>query len=111
MFRLGLDSVQIHAPRSVRTVFRSLPLHFREISMLERLAHLVVRRRRATLALFVLGLVVAGALGSGGFSRLQAARYTAPGSDSTRAAEQLRQEFGAADPVAAIAVVTRHGPA
>ena len=76
--------------------------------MFERLARLVVRRRRTTLALFVLGLVVAAVAGSGVFSRLQAAGFDDPGSDSARAAQQLRDDFGVADPVAAIAVVTPH---
>src|SRR3954453_2995935 len=77
--------------------------------MFERLAQFIVRRRRATLALFVLGLVVAAVLGSGVFSRLQAAGFDDPGSDSAKAAQQLRTDFGVADPVAAIAVVTQHG--
>src|SRR4051794_24518447 len=77
--------------------------------MLERLGHLVVRRRRATLVLFVLGLVAAGVLGSGVFSRLQAGGFTDPGSDSAKATQQLRDQFGVADPVAALAVVTPHG--
>jgi RND superfamily putative drug exporter len=77
--------------------------------MFERLAHLVVRRRRATLVVFVLGLVVAGVLGSGLFSRLEAAGFTDPASDSSRAAAQLRSSFRVADPVAALAVVTKDG--
>ena len=77
--------------------------------MFERLAHLVVRRSRTTLVLFVLGLVVAGALGSGVFGRLQAAGFDDPGSDSAKAAAQLRDQFGVADPVAALAVETRNG--
>jgi RND superfamily putative drug exporter len=77
--------------------------------MFERLGHLVVRRRRATLVLFVLGLIVAGVVGSGVFSRLQGAGFDDPGSDSAKAAQQLRDDFGVADPVAAIAVVTPHG--
>ena len=56
-----------------------------------------------------LGLVVAGALGSGVFSRLQAGGFTDPGSDSAKATQQLRDQFGVADPVAALAVVTPHG--
>jgi RND superfamily putative drug exporter len=77
--------------------------------MFERLAHLVVRRRRATLALFVLGLATAAVLGSGVFSRLQASGFDDPSSESARAAQQLREEFGVADPVAALAVQTRQG--
>jgi RND superfamily putative drug exporter len=77
--------------------------------MFERLARLVVRRPRATLVLFVLGLVVAGALGSGVFSRLQASGFDDPGSDSAKAAVQLRDAFRVGDPVAVLAVETRAG--
>src|SRR4051794_1251822 len=77
--------------------------------MFECLARLIVRRRRVTLALFVLGLVIAAVVGSGVFSRLQSAGFDDPGSDSFVAAQQLRTEFGVADPVAAIAVVTPRG--
>src|SRR3954465_10981309 len=77
--------------------------------MFERLARLVVRRPRATLVLFVLGLVVDGALGSGVFSRLQASGFDDPGSDSAKAAVQLRDGFGVGDPVAVLAVETRDG--
>jgi len=77
--------------------------------MFERLAQFIVRRRRATLALFVLGLVVAAVLGSGVFSRLLAAGFDDPGSDSAKAAQLLQAEFGVADPVAAVAVTTQHG--
>src|SRR3954468_11176593 len=77
--------------------------------MFERLGHLVVRRRRAPPVLFVLGLIVAGVVGSGVFSRLQGAGFDDPGSDSAKAAQHLRDDFGVADPVAAIAVVTPHG--
>jgi putative drug exporter of the RND superfamily len=77
--------------------------------MFERLANVIVRRRRTTLVLFVLGLVVAGALAAGVFGRLQASGFDDPGSDSAKAAQQLRAAFGVADPVAALAVETKHG--
>jgi RND superfamily putative drug exporter len=77
--------------------------------MFERLAHLVVRRRRSTLVLFVVGLVVAGVLGGGVFSRLQASGFDDPGSESAAAATYLRDTFGVADPVAVLAVETRDG--
>src|SRR5919199_236809 len=77
--------------------------------MFEPLAHLVVRRRRPTLVLFVLGLVVAGALASGVFSRLQASGFDDPGSDSAKAARYLRDTFAVADPVVVLAVETRDG--
>ncbi len=77
--------------------------------MFERLAHLVVRRKRATLVLFVVGLVAAGVLGGGVFSRLQASGFDDPGSESAAAATYLRDTFGVADPVAVLAVETRDG--
>src|SRR3954469_7073103 len=77
--------------------------------MFERLAHLVVRRRRSTLVLFVVGLMVAGVLGGGVFSRLQASGFDDPGSESAAAATYLRDTFGVADPVAVLAVETRDG--
>src|SRR5919199_2954263 len=77
--------------------------------MFERLAHLVVHRRRATLVLFVVGLVVAGVLGGGVFSRLQASGFDDPGSESAAAATYLRDTFGVSDPVAVLAVETRDG--
>ena len=77
--------------------------------MFERLATLVVRRRRATLVLFVVGLVVAGVLGGGVFSRLQASGFDDPGSESAAAATYLRDSFGVSDPVAVLAVETRDG--
>src|SRR3954451_3995459 len=77
--------------------------------MFERLARLVVRRPRATLVLFILGLVVAGVVGSGVFSRLQASGFDDPGSDSAKAAAYLRTSFWGADPVAVLAVETHDG--
>ncbi len=77
--------------------------------MFERLAPLDVRRRRATLVLFVVGLVAAGVLGGGVFSRLQASGFDDPGSESAAAATYLRDTFGVADPVAVLAVETRDG--
>ncbi len=77
--------------------------------MFERLAHLVVRRRRATLVLFVVGLVAAGVLGGGVFSRLQASGFDDPGSESASATAYLRDTFGVSDPVAVLAVETRDG--
>ena len=77
--------------------------------MFEALGRLVVRRRRATLALFLVGLVAAGVLGSGAFSRLQSAGFEDPSSDSARAAELLRARFGVTDPAAVLAVDTPAG--
>lgn len=72
--------------------------------MFESLGHLVVRRKRLTLVLFVIGLVLAGALGAGAFSRLQAAGYDNPNSDSARAAQLLQDRFGVTDPALVVAI-------
>ena len=77
--------------------------------MFEILGHAVVRRRRLTLVLFVVGLVVAGVLGSGVFTRLQAAGFDDPGSDSTTVATQLKDHFGVTDAAAVLAVETPTG--
>ncbi len=67
---------------------------------------LVVRRRRTVLTLFVVGLALAAAVGSMMFSRLQAAGYDDPGSDSVAAAEALSDRFGVEDPTLVLAVDT-----
>ena len=77
--------------------------------MFEILGHAVVRRRRLTLVLFVVGLVVAGVLGSGVFTRLQAAGFDDPGSDSATVATQLKDRFGVTDAAAVLAVETPTG--
>ncbi len=77
--------------------------------MFEALGHLVVRRRWLTLGLFAVGLVVAGVVGSGLFSRLAGGGFDDPGSDSAAAAHALQTSFGVRDPVAVLAVRTPAG--
>jgi putative drug exporter of the RND superfamily len=77
--------------------------------MFEALGRAVVRRRRLVLALFVVGLVVAGILGSRLFSRLAAGGFDDPGSDSAATAHRLDTAFGVRDPVAVLAVRTPTG--
>jgi putative drug exporter of the RND superfamily len=77
--------------------------------MFEALGHLVVRRRWLTLALFAVGLVAAGVVGSGVFSRLVGGGFDDPDSDSTAAAYALQTSFGVRDPVAVLAVRTPAG--
>ena len=77
--------------------------------MFETLGHAVVRRRRLTLVLFVVGLVVAGVVGSGVFTRLQAAGFDDPGSDSAAVSSQLETLFGVTEPAAVLAVETPTG--
>jgi RND superfamily putative drug exporter len=73
-------------------------------SRLLRFGTLVAARPRTVLALFVLALVVFGALGSMLFPRLASAGYDVPGSQSSRAADALAARFDVRDPVAVIAL-------
>ena len=77
--------------------------------MFNALGHLVVRRRRLTLALFGVAVVVAGVVGSGLFTRLAGGGFDDPGSDSAAAAHALEATFGVRDPVAVLAVQTPSG--
>src|SRR5262245_48614376 len=77
--------------------------------MFEALGHAIVRRRRLTLALFLIGLVVAGVIGSRLFSRFTPGGFDDPGSDSAAAAHRLETGFGVRDPLAVLAVQTPNG--
>ena len=77
--------------------------------MFEALGRLVVRRGRLTLALFAVGLVAAGVIGSGLFSRLAGGGFDDLHSDSAAAEQALQTSFGVRDPVAVLAVRTPVG--
>jgi RND superfamily putative drug exporter len=62
------------------------------------IAHLVVRRRKSTLILFILIVIVAGAIGSLAFSRLDNGGYSDPKSESALAAKFLTTNFHVKDP-------------
>ncbi|MGN6090495.1 MAG: MMPL family transporter [Actinomycetales bacterium] len=70
----------------------------------ERLGAIVERRRRLVLAVFVLLLALAGALGTRVFPALQTQGYDDPGSQSAQAGQLLRSQFGVRDPLAVLAV-------
>jgi putative drug exporter of the RND superfamily len=73
------------------------------------LGRFVVRRRRLTLAGFLVGLVVATVLGSQMFTALQSAGYDDPGSESAKALTATQQTFGVQDPVVVLAVESPAG--
>jgi RND superfamily putative drug exporter len=66
--------------------------------VLDRLARLVVRRRRFVLVLALLALVVAGGLGGGVADRLTGGGFDDPGSESYRADQILEHTFGETEP-------------
>jgi RND superfamily putative drug exporter len=72
--------------------------------MFERLGHLLVRRRKSAVALFVIGILVAGAVGSLIFSRLDSGGYSNPNSDSYKVYEYLRDELKVEDPSVVVVV-------
>ena len=50
--------------------------------MFEKLGHLIYRRRKAAVALFVITILAAGGVGSMVFNRLDSGGYSNPKSDS-----------------------------
>lgn len=68
------------------------------MSMFERLGHLLVRRKKAALALFIIGIILSGVFGSLIFSRLDAGGYSDPQSDSYKVYEYLRDDVKINDP-------------
>src|SRR5688572_31553140 len=65
--------------------------------MLQRLGWFTVRRRRWVLAGTLVALVVSGALGGGVFQRLSSGGFSDPDAESSRATDQLEDEFGTGD--------------
>ncbi|MGL5826717.1 MAG: MMPL family transporter [Nocardioides sp.] len=70
------------------------------------LGRAVVRRKWATLAAYLIALVLCGGLGGQLFGALDAAGYDDPNSESARAFEYAEKKFGIVDPAIAIAVRT-----
>ena len=59
--------------------------------MFEKLGHLVVRRRKSMTALFIIGILAAGAIGSLVFNRLDSGGYSNPQSDSYKSCDQIER--------------------
>ncbi|MGE3621819.1 MAG: MMPL family transporter [Acidimicrobiia bacterium] len=66
--------------------------------MFTRLGRFVVRRRRRVLWSTLAAVVVAAVVGSGVFGVLKDGGFEHPGSESTRAADELAERFGTGDP-------------
>ncbi|MFG2648231.1 MMPL family transporter [Streptomyces sp. NPDC048436] len=77
--------------------------------MLTRLGLFVVRRSRAVLIGVVLAFLGLGAYGAGAQADLDLARWDAPGTESVRAADILREEYGTGNPNLALLVTARDG--
>jgi RND superfamily putative drug exporter len=74
------------------------------MTMFESLGHLLVRRKKAALALFIIGIILSGVFGSLIFSRLDAGGYSDPKSDSYKVYEYLRDDLKINDPSVVLVV-------
>jgi RND superfamily putative drug exporter len=74
------------------------------MTMFESLGHLLVRRKKAALALFIIGIILSGVFGSLIFSRLDAGGYSDPQSDSYKVYEYLRDDLKINDPSVVVVV-------
>ena len=72
--------------------------------MFESLGHVLVKYRKAATALFVIGILVAGAVGSLIFTRLDSGGYSNPNSDSYKVYEYLTNELKIEDPAVAVVI-------
>ena len=72
--------------------------------MFERLGHVLVRHSKSAVALFIIGILVAGAVGSLIFTRLDSGGYSNPNSDSYKVYEYLRDDLKVEDPSVVVVI-------
>ena len=72
--------------------------------MFERLGHVLVKYRKIAVALFVIGILLAGSIGSLIFNRLDSGGYSNPNSDSYKVYEYLRDDLKVQDPAVVVVV-------
>ncbi len=72
--------------------------------MFERLGHLIAKRKKAVLSLFLLATFLAGGIGSQVFSRFDSGGYSDPNSDSAKVWEYLDETFKVKDPAIVLVV-------
>ena len=66
--------------------------------MFEKLGHVIVRRRKAMVILFIVSILTAGTVGTMIFSRLDSGGYSNPNSDSYQVYNYLDKNLNVADP-------------
>ena len=66
--------------------------------MFEKLGHVIVRRRKAMVILFMVSVLTAGTVGTMIFSRLDSGGYSNPNSDSYQVYNYLNKNLNVADP-------------
>lgn len=72
--------------------------------MFEKLGHLIVKRRKGAVIMFIVGILVAGSIGSMVFSRLDSGGYSDSNSDSYKVYKYLTEELKLSDPAVVIVV-------
>jgi RND superfamily putative drug exporter len=72
--------------------------------MFEKLGHLIVKRRKSAVILFIVGILVAGGVGSTVFNRLDSGGYSDPNSDSYKVYKYLTEDLKQSDPAVVIIV-------
>ena len=72
--------------------------------MFENLGRVLVDYRKAATALFIIGILVAGAVGTLIFSRLDSGGYSDPNSDSYKVYEYLRDDLKVEDPAVVVVI-------
>ena len=72
--------------------------------MFEKLGHVIFKRRKTAVILFIVGILVAGGFGSLAFSRLDSGGYSDPNSDSYKVYTYLTEELKLSDPAVVIIV-------
>ena len=72
--------------------------------MFERIGHLMYRRRKAAVILFIIGILAAGGIGSAVFTRLDSGGYSNPKSDSYKVYNYLHDTLKQAEPNVVIVV-------
>ena len=72
--------------------------------MFEKLGHVIFKRRKSAVILFIVGILVAGGFGSLAFSRLDSGGYSDPKSDSYKVYKYLTEELKLSDPAVVIIV-------
>ncbi|WP_328634608.1 MMPL family transporter [Streptomyces sp. NBC_00356] len=77
--------------------------------MLTALARLAVHRARTVLVVSLLAFLGLAGYGAGGLAELDLSRWNSPGTESVRAGEVLRDEFGTGNPNVALLVTARDG--
>lgn len=72
--------------------------------MFESLGHLIARKKKIVLSVFLLVTVIAGAVGSQVFTRFDSGGYSDPNSDSVKVWEYLEDTFKVKDPAIVLVV-------